>query len=68
MIGYAKSLKEEQRKSLEAVYQGNSVFYGYGQDMARTFAEDLPFMTEYKEGQCSRTPSAIASHDHLFYV
>ena len=58
---------EEQRKSLEAVYQGNSVFVwvptGFGKEHL------LPsIVIEYKKGQHVVAHSAIASHDHLFYV
>ena len=35
------TMKEERRKSLEAVHQGNSVFVCYQQDLARGFATKL---------------------------
>ena len=58
------TLKEEQRKSIEAVYQGNSVFVwlptGFGKSICY---QDLPFVIE-KKGQRGSTHSAIASHDH----
>ena len=46
------TLKKEQRKSLEAVYQGNSVFVwvptGFGKSNC---CEALPFVIECKKGQ-----------------
>ena len=62
------TLKEEQRKSLEAVYQGNSVFIWLPTVFGKSICyQALPFMIEYKKGQRG-AHSVIASHDHLFYV
>ena len=50
------TLKEEQRKTIEAVYQGNSVFVwlptGFGKSIC---FQAFPFMIEYKKGQCGST-------------
>ena len=61
------TLKEEQRKS--AVYQGNSVFvHGYRQDWARSFATKFSHSWSSTRKGDVVAHSAIASHDHLFYV
>ena len=57
------TLKEEQRKSLEAVYQGNFVFVW--QSLARAFATKL--RSSIRKGNVV-AHSTIASHDHLLYV
>ena len=50
------TLKEEQRKSLEVVYQGNSVLIwlptGFGKSIRN---QTLPFVIEYKKGQRGTT-------------
>ena len=58
------TLNEERRKSLEAVYQGNSVSYGTD----RIWQEHLlpSFVIEYKKGQHGST--LCYCHDHVFYV
>ena len=55
------TLKEEHRKSLEAVYQGNSVFVwlptGFGKSICY---QALPFVIEYKKGQRGSTLLLLA--------
>ena len=62
------TLKEEQRKSLEAVYQGSSVLVWLPTGFNKSICyQALPFMIEYKIGQLV-AHFAMARHDHLFYV
>ena len=54
------TLQEEQRKSLEAIYQGNSVFAwlptGFGKSI---LYQALPFVIENKIGQRGSTHSLL---------
>ena len=55
-IGYAKSLKEEQQKSVETVYQGTSVFVWLPTVFGKSICyQHLPFVIEYKKGQCGNS-------------
>ena len=61
-----RTLNEEQRKSLEAVYQGNIVVVwvptGFGKSIFYQASR-----SSTRKGHAVAY-SAIASHDHLFYV